>query len=118
MRNTSTSTVPEAARRAVVHVLRAVLNEDFCVKADGCAPAAAAPNEWVLWHILRGRVDASERYSPGVLLVHELLAQGAEEERFFAMTLKARIWSQTGCDPEGLFSDTSHVHSKGTYAGG
>jgi hypothetical protein len=116
MRNTSTSTVPEAARRAVVIVLRAVLNEDGFVKPDGCAPADAAPNEWVLWHILRGRVDGSELHSPGVLLVHEVLAGAAEEEKFFTMTLKARVWRDSGYDPEGLFSDTSHVHSKGTDA--
>jgi hypothetical protein len=93
-----------------------VLNEDAYVKAGSSLPLDAAVNQWVPWHILRGRVEASELQSPGVLLVHEVLAAAAEEERFFAMTLKARVWRDSAYDPEGLFRDTPLIHPKGADA--
>jgi len=110
-----TSNLPELARCGSVHVLRAVLNENEYVKPDGSIPPDAAPTDWVLWHVARGRVGADELDHPGVLLVHEALAAAAEEETFVALTLKARAWRDSGYDPEGLFrASRPETHFEGT----
>ena len=98
-----TSDMPAAGQRAAVIVLRAVLNEDAYVCTTPESPADAAPGEWLPWHVQRGRVDTGEMGKPGVLLVHEAVAGAAEDEAFFAATLRARAWRDTGFDPDGMF---------------
>lgn len=99
----NTSHMPEAGRRAVVIVLRDVLDEDGFVCAASEPPADAQPGAWLPWHVQRGRVGAGELGTPGVLLVHEALADFAEEEAFVVAALQARAWKETGYDPSGRF---------------
>ena len=103
-----TSTMPEAGRRASVQVLRAILNDNHLARSASDFPAAAAPGEWLPWHVQRGRVDVAELGAPGVLVVHEAIAGAAEEEAFVVAALKARAWKETGYDPERLFSRTAN----------
>src|SRR5438093_248414 len=81
---------------------------DF-VNSTGHLPAETRPDEWLAWHVGRGRVDVAELGPPGVLVVHEALAAAAEEAPLVAMTLKARAWKDSGYDPEGLFKASSRV---------
>ena len=84
-------------------VLRAVLEEDAYVRSTGELPTDDPPSDWLPWHVQRGRVDATEMGAPGVLLVHEALADAAEDEAFVATALRARAWKDTGYDPDGIF---------------
>ena len=102
-----TSDLPEAGQRASVIVLRSMLNEDAYVCTASEPPTDAAPGEWLPWHVQRGRVDAGDLGTPGVLLIHEALAGAAEDESFVATTLKARAWKDNGFDPDGLFRRAS-----------
>jgi tripeptide aminopeptidase len=101
-----TSALPEAGQRASVIVLRSVLEEDAYVRTSPTIPDDAAPGEWLPWHVERGRVDAAELGTPGVLLVHEALAGAAEDEAFVVAALQARAWRDTGYDPAGWFART------------
>ena len=102
-----TGDMPLAGQRASVIVLRSVLNEDAYVCTASEPPTDAAPGEWLPWHVQRGRVDAGDLGTPGVLLIHEALAGAAEDESFVATTLKARAWKDNGFDPDGLFRRAS-----------
>lgn len=100
-----TSDMPEAGQRASVIVLRSVLNEDTYVCTAKEPPADSQEGAWLPWHVQRGRVGSDEMGTPGVLLIHEALADAAEDEAFVATALRARAWRDTGFDPDGLFGE-------------
>jgi tripeptide aminopeptidase len=99
----NTSDMPKAGQRASVIVLRSVLNEDALVCTASEPPVDGHLGAWLPWHVQRGRVAAGELGTPGVLLIHEALADAAEDEAFVATTLKARAWKVDGFDPDDLF---------------